>query len=339
MGQVDVSVIMPAYNAEKTIGRAIRSVIMQTMKSFELIIINDGSIDDTLKIVEEFEDSRIKLINQKNGGPLAAIRKGVNNAKGKYIAFIDADDEFHEDFLKITYNEAELKNADIAVCGFYSCINNQVIENSLTDNTFCYTKSDIDQYLIYDFLASRKLQGVRWNKLYKKSLIDISLQNISKDFNYGEDVAMVLVTFLEATKIVVLNESLYYYYDTTASLQKRMRQIDSCMVASKEMYNAIEGILLKYNKESAVKDLAYNFLTEFLMYLSIVDQSNITYIEKKKYILRELYDIKTSKILNQVEKKNWKRSIILFFVRNLKNVFCILLAVRSMKYLGILKYK
>lgn len=95
MMNVFVTVLIPAYNASKTIGRAIHSILNQTYSNFEFIVINDGSTDDTLNIVNSFHDSRLRIIDQKNIGKVRSLNKGIRLAKGSYIAMLDADDESH----------------------------------------------------------------------------------------------------------------------------------------------------------------------------------------------------------------------------------------------------
>src|SRR5580698_4347191 len=99
-----VTVLMPAYNAGKYIAEAIRSVLEQSFTDFELLIINDGSTDETAKIANSFHDPRIVLINQENKGVSAALNVGLSYARAPYIARFDADDVCHPDRLKIQYN-------------------------------------------------------------------------------------------------------------------------------------------------------------------------------------------------------------------------------------------
>ncbi|MGI9535030.1 MAG: glycosyltransferase [Thermodesulfobacteriota bacterium] len=106
-----VSVLMPAYNHEKFIGETIESVLNQTLKNIELIIINDGSTDNTDKVIKKFNDSRIKYIFQENKDAPFTINKAISMAKGKYISIINSDDVYHEDRLSLIYNLARENNS------------------------------------------------------------------------------------------------------------------------------------------------------------------------------------------------------------------------------------
>lgn len=124
-----ISVIIPYYNSEKTIIRALESVINQTCKDFEIILIDDGSIDDSHKIVDEFIESnfkyKIRNLYQKNSGPSKARNRGIKNAKGKYIAFLDSDDEWLPEKLSEQLNIINKYNADLVGCNY-----NIILKNS-----------------------------------------------------------------------------------------------------------------------------------------------------------------------------------------------------------------
>lgn len=114
-----VSVIVPVYNAEHFIEKCIHSILNQSYKNIELILVNDGSTDNSVKICDSFAkiDNRIKLIHQANSGPSVARNNGIYNAKGKYIQFIDADDYIEENMIETLVNEME-KGLDIVICGY-----------------------------------------------------------------------------------------------------------------------------------------------------------------------------------------------------------------------------
>lgn len=113
-----VSVIMPVYNVEKYVGESIRSVLDQTYADWELIVINDGSTDNTANVVRSFTDPRIRLINQANEGVSAARNHGIQEARGDYIAFLDGDDLWHNDFLVLMVGKAVESSVPVVYCGY-----------------------------------------------------------------------------------------------------------------------------------------------------------------------------------------------------------------------------
>src|SRR5690606_6348044 len=116
---VQFSIIIPIYNAEKYLVRCIQSILDQTYQNFELILVNDGSQDNSLSISERYakKDDRIKVVSQKNQGVSSARNRGIELAKAEYVTFIDSDDFIASDYLKIFSSDAEIHNADIMISG------------------------------------------------------------------------------------------------------------------------------------------------------------------------------------------------------------------------------
>ena len=131
-----VSIIIPVFNVENYLERCLKSVIAQTFKDIEIIIINDGSIDKSLEICKKFaeSDKRIILINQKNSGVSAARNTGIDIATGKYLSFVDSDDFITPDMIEFLLTNLEEHDADISSCGMYDCYiqNNKIQEKTLS---------------------------------------------------------------------------------------------------------------------------------------------------------------------------------------------------------------
>lgn len=147
-----ITVVIPVYNSEKYISSAIESVLTQTYQNFEIIIINDGSTDNTKRVIESFNDSRIKYIEQKNAGPAAARNKGLENAIGEYIAFLDADDLWKPEKLELQINV--FKGHD-DICLTYSALEVLSSENILIElHSFKnYKRMDLVKFLLFDHIA------------------------------------------------------------------------------------------------------------------------------------------------------------------------------------------
>ena len=118
--QIKVSVIMPVYNAGEYLSRAISDVLSQTLTELELICVDDGSTDNSPKIIKDFaaKDKRVKVIREKNAGPAVARNSGLKSAKGRYVIFLDADDFYEKNLLMELYDTAERDNLDVAVTKF-----------------------------------------------------------------------------------------------------------------------------------------------------------------------------------------------------------------------------
>ena len=169
-----ISVIVPVYNAEKYLSRCIDSILNQTYKDFELILINDGSKDKSIDILRKYEniDNRIKVIDNSNNGVSKTRNIGIRLAQGEYIQFIDSDDFIDENMFEYNINTVEQENADIVMTGFYLDIESkkgidtvlQTFEKSISIGA-----KDIARNLINRLNGTYINSPV--NKLYKKSII------------------------------------------------------------------------------------------------------------------------------------------------------------------------
>ena len=156
---------MPAYNCEKTIKKSINSVLTQNFDDFELIIINDGSSDNTAKILKAIKDTRLIIVNQKNQGPSAARNNGISIAQGKYIMFIDADDLYKNDAIKIMYEYIEKLNVDIVTAAYQSFNDNKKYSPVKINTINSFSKKE--DYIYY--LQSKGILNSNWNKIYKSN--------------------------------------------------------------------------------------------------------------------------------------------------------------------------
>lgn len=214
------SVIVPIYNVEKYIHTCIDSILDQSFKDFELILVDDGSPDDCPHICDEYakKDVRVKVIHKNNGGLVSARNTGIKAATGDYICYVDGDDWIHCDLLKIMYEEAIVHfEPDMMVFGIAKKFNDhdEKIITDLADGI--YEKQEMEKsiypYMMYD---NRKpfykglIFPVAWNKIYKKSLL---LEHYCTDerIRMGEDNAFVYECVWYSEKIFICNEILYFY--------------------------------------------------------------------------------------------------------------------------------
>lgn len=167
MQDIKISVVIPVYNVEKYIKECIESVINQTFKDIEIIVVDDGSKDSSMKIVEKYlYDKRIKIIKQKNGGAASARNTGMKEAKGKYIYFIDSDDFIENNVLEELYKNSELETMDIVFTSF------SYYKNKLKKTKKSKFKFPFKNYINkgYYYLYNGEEINV-WNRLYKKEFL------------------------------------------------------------------------------------------------------------------------------------------------------------------------
>lgn len=196
-----VSVIVPVYNASPFLSRCIDSILGSTYSNLEVICVNDGSKDNSLEILRAYQelDDRIVVLDQPNGGVSAARNKGMDNASGSMIAFIDSDDFIHPQYFELLL--IAINDADISCCG--------MIE------TNCYvagggqTLSEIRAVGLTEADKSRITDHV-WGKLFRKDLIE--RLRFEESIRFGEDKLFTSLAVQIAHKIVVIDNKLYYYF-------------------------------------------------------------------------------------------------------------------------------
>ena len=200
-----VSVIIPVYNVEKYLTRCVESVINQTYKNIEIVLVDDGSTDDSLKICNQIskKDSRVKVYHKENGGSGSARNYGLNKSSGEYILFIDSDDYIENDTVE---KMIEHKDYDIVYCGF-----DRVDENTKKVYSKEMIKMPFDELEINDdtILETAFLSPSVWGKLYKRQLIE----NIkfSEDKDSIEDVLFYSEVMKDTTNIKFIKEVLWHY--------------------------------------------------------------------------------------------------------------------------------
>jgi glycosyltransferase involved in cell wall biosynthesis len=213
-----VSVIVPVYNAGKRLSQCINSILKQTFRDIELILVNDGSTDNSLEICKKYErkDRRIKIINKKNEGSILTRRKGVDNAISNYIMFVDADDWIDERIIEILYNESLESKADVTVCNIYKVIGNiafikrENISIYFNGNKI-YHEEEIKNHLVTAYFHGHPFPSSLCAKLYRKELLISSGKYLDRIKFLGDDLFYNIEILLKANRVKVINKPLYFY--------------------------------------------------------------------------------------------------------------------------------
>lgn len=255
--EVKVSIIVPVYNAEKYIERCIKSLIGQTYKNIEIILINDGSEDKSLNILRNFEniDKRITLINQENSGPSKARNLGIKKSTGDYIAFIDADDYVELNYIEKMIKQSNCFKSDMIVCNYKEVRK----EGEIPSNIFTFINNgeayDCDINCIGEVLCGRG--GLVWGKLLKSSIIKENKIRFDENISMCEDLLFTL-EFIKNTKVVSKIDDYLYIHNK---------------------YND-ESITAKYNKELFNEQIKVQRKLEQFVY---GNNFNNSYIENLLY--------------------------------------------------------
>lgn len=209
-----ISIIIPVYNAERYIEKTINSILNQSFKDIEIVIVNDGSTDNSHNICADYavKDSRIKYFKRENKGVSAARNYGIDAAKGDWIAFVDADDYIDKDTLKRVYDVIKEDNADVVIFGYVKeKINAKLTSDfKFTDNVMDYSERNF----YCELLFNNKVKGFSWNKVYKKEILDSKNIRFDKDVYINEDLLFNVQYFQYVEKIRYIDSGVYHYVTT-----------------------------------------------------------------------------------------------------------------------------
>lgn len=230
-----ITVILNVYNGEKYVKKCLDSIINQTYKNLEILIINDGSTDNTLKIINEYKDNRIRIITTNNLGLSLSRNVGIDNAKGEYIYFIDVDDYIELDTIEYLYGISKQYDVKISTCETIIVYNKPKINN-------IKEKINVETNLtmIKKVLLSKGRHGAIWNKLIKREMFN----DLRFEDRIINDIVVVYKLLLKTDKIGYSNQKKYYYLKHQNSITGKRnpdRAIDSYK-ASIERYNNIDKI-------------------------------------------------------------------------------------------------
>ena len=207
---VKVSVIVPVYNVEEYLAWCLDTVVAQTFEDIEIICVNDGSTDRSCDILEHYKnfDSRIKIINKKNGGLSSARNEGIEAAVGKYILFLDSDDWLSSTAVEHLYNDAEKNDSDVVVFDFIwdDCLKKT---KTIMTNKEYYDGSTFNIDTI-DLFMYKHFPPAAWSRMYRTSLIKENDIRFFEDMIY-EDLPFWAEVFVKSKKITYIPELLYSY--------------------------------------------------------------------------------------------------------------------------------
>lgn len=290
-----ISVIVPAYNCEKYLEASIKSVIKQTYKNFELLIIDDGSTDNTSLLCEELKvlDNRIKVFHKGNGGLSDARNYGIKRAKGKYICFLDADDTYNKNYLSELLRLIKENNVLLAVCGYIEVFPNGTKRYSKV----LETDSVLSQKEVVEKFALNKVFTAHaWTKMYDATLFE--KVEFPKGKNY-EDIFIMPKIIDQCDNIAFSSKHLINYNLVPNSISRSINisnEIDAFFATFEKfkLYSSIEGLyydLAKEPIEIALRLKIHARKNKDDKYLNVIPSIN-------KFLNNFMFDFKIYKKLN-----------------------------------------
>ncbi len=296
-----VSVIVPVYNVEKYLIKSLDSLVNQTLEDIEIIVVNDGSTDNSKKIIEVYKEKyqdKIKYLEKPNGGLSDARNFGIPHATGEYIAFLDSDDYVELDTYEKMYNKAKEENADMVECDFIWEYPNKT---KIDTGTIYTNKKEMLTYA----------RVVAWNKLIKRDLLEKYKIKFPKGLRY-EDVEFFYKMVPYYNKVSFVKEPLIHYIQRESSISKVQNE------RTKEIFEVLDNVIEYYKNKNLYNEykdeLEYTY-TRLLLCSSLFRMVKI----KDKKVKKELLNTTWAKLNEKFP--NWKKNKILKENKSMKNLY------------------
>ena len=307
-----ISIIIPVYNAEQYIDNCLKSLIGQTYKNIEIILVDDGSKDSSYDICLEYSKKYnfIKIFHKTNGGPSSARNLGISKASGDYICFVDSDDTVSE-----YYVEKLLENkADIVLGGFIELINENKKNVKMCNSIQMFKDEEI--YIKFLEASESDIFNSPWCKLYKRNIIEKNKLRYDESLRMGEDLEFNINYLKYCKSMIIIPDCLYYYNKIVVGSLTKKFEITR--------WDTEKKIYYEYKKIYELNNLYINYKSNIdcMLLLGakktiyILCASTIKYGESIRYIKEIINDEELRKIVEYIKPKNRLNKILLFLIKN-----------------------
>lgn len=255
-----ISIVVPVYKSEKTLGGCLESLMAQTYENIEVICVVDGSPDRCGEICDGYakKDPRIRVIKRENGGVSSARNRGIEEANGEYLLFVDSDDRVEPDYCEKLLNACGETGADLVICGFHHWYVGRDVEKSPSVTGVYGTETYAEQFLK---LYQEGFLNMPWNKLFRKELAD----HFDTSLNLGEDLLFNMDYLEKCEKVSVISDALYHYIQeekgNTLSSKKREDKLEIAVRVCRRVQAYYEKLTGERNLHPVI---AGKFVMEFL---------------------------------------------------------------------------
>ena len=283
-----LSIIVPVYNVEKYLEECLDSILAQTFKDYELILVDDGSTDQSSAICQRYSNKNdaVKVICKKNGGQTSARKVGVEVSCGKYIGFVDADDKIEKTMYDKLCNEAIKNNADVVICDVLQWEGDKIypIKQGLNGGVFSKKtlEEEIYPYMLFDgkYYEFGFLPAV-WNKIYRSDILKKNQFAVNNSIRIGEDAACSYLCILDSSKVSYLKNDYEYYY--------RINRESTCQNWTNKNISSA-SILLDYLYKRLIENGNPNVMEQYWYYYNYMLTNMI--FEYEEYRIK--YRLKTN---------------------------------------------
>ncbi len=291
-----VSIIVPVYNAEKTLCKCLDSLVGQTYRDIEILLINDGSSDNSQKICESYANrfSEVLLINQNNSGPATARNTGINRARGKYLSFVDADDYVESNMIEEMISVAEDNHAEMVICGYYQEFSETIKKHEFSYAPRLYVGDEsrkIAKELISD-VSNTRIPPYSWIRMVLKTSLDKPEIRYAAGMIRSEDYYFFVQLHFRINRLFLLTDKpLYHYMEIDSSITHRY--VPKYWNSVKEIYFGLRDRLPK--DEDITKRLDV-----MLIQRSLIALNNSARCNNKDVFRKEVYEIVSDDDLKSV---------------------------------------
>ena len=260
-----VSIIVPVYNAEKTIGRCIDSILGQQYTDFELLLVDDGSKDGSGAICDSYAlaDSRVQVIHKENTGVSDTRNIGISRARGVYLQFLDSDDWITPDATKLLVETARDHDCDLVISDFYRVVGERVSRKGDIDEDRVLTREEYAAHMMEQ--PADFYYGVLWNKLYRRDIVESHRLRMDPELSWCEDFMFNLEYIRHAQRFYALQVPIYYYVKTKGSLASQSLSISKTIrmkLMLFEYYNQFYKSVLDEDEYEKSRLKVYRFLVD-----------------------------------------------------------------------------
>ena len=260
-----VSIIVPVYNAEKTIGRCVDSILSQQYTDFELLLVDDGSTDSSGAICDSYTlaDSRVQVIHKENTGVSDTRNIGISRAAGVYLQFLDSDDWITPDATKLLVETARDHDCDLVISDFYRVVGERVSRKGDIDEDRVLTREEYAAHMMEQ--PADFYYGVLWNKLYRRDIVADHHLQMDPEISWCEDFMFNLEYIRHAQRFYALQVPIYYYVKTKGSLASQSLSISKTIrmkLMLFEYYNQFYKSVLDEEEYEKSRLKVYRFLVD-----------------------------------------------------------------------------
>ena len=317
MNRIQISIIVPVYNVEQYLSKCIESIIVQTYKNWELLLIDDGSSDKSGSICDEYakRDNRIRVFHKSNAGVSSARNLGLEKAEGKWVTFVDADDWISNSLIESLYRPILLDGTiEFVQAGCTNYKNNTISD---IEQQYGYLVSTEPTYVFNHF------RGLTFSKLFNLNIIRTNELNFDEQMHTSEDMAFTLDYILHITKYCFIPEVGYYYRHNPNSLthSKKIKPYNVALTEYKHLFSSVQRYIDKYqipNKEIVFRKTQNASRLSYT--LNFLYSNNYTARERKHH-LRNDFSEKEKSVLKYLKKNSKSQLPLLFYMIGLIDVY------------------